>query len=245
MPAFLVERSNFQTISVTPSAYPCIDPPPNVCYQIGYFQVTMDLPKQVNGYVISFQTCCRTNGIVNMEAVAISGTGFIGDGATYACFVPGTAVLGLNGKNSSPQFAVKDTAIVCSNNPIKLDFSANDPDGDSLSYSFCSAYNRGTSTSADGNHIPSDPPYQPIGYTAGFSGTTPIGSSVVINPTTGLITGIAPAPGRYVINVCINEWRKGVKIKVSTAKTLLYGWNHAILQELRYNQVILRVTVIT
>lgn len=210
--SFPASRTRFETISVTPSTYPCIAPPPNVCYQVGYFEISTDLPRQANGYIVSFQTCCRTNGIVNMQSSPIAGTGFVGDGATYACFIPGTTALGPGAINSSPEFLVKDTAIVCANNLFRLDFGATDADGDSLSYSFCSAYNRGSSTSADGNHIPSLPPYQPINYTSSFSGNSPIGLNTSINSKTGLITGIAPASGRYVINVCIDEWRKGVKI---------------------------------
>jgi gliding motility-associated-like protein len=36
-----------------------------------------------------------------------------------------------------------------------------------------------------------------------------LGSGVTINPTTGIISGIAPAAGSFVITVCINEWRNG------------------------------------
>ena len=35
---------------------------------------------------------------------------------------------------------------------------------------------------------------------------------VTINPTTGIISGIAPGAGSYVITVCVNEWRNGTVI---------------------------------
>ncbi len=99
---------------------------------------------------------------------------------------------------------------MCAGNPFVLDFSANDPDvGDSLSYSLCAAYNRGNTTDA-GSTDYSAPPYNPVFYEPGFSGTTPLGPLVTINPITGIISGVAPAiEGRYDVSVCITEWRNG------------------------------------
>jgi hypothetical protein len=36
-----------------------------------------------------------------------------------------------------------------------------------------------------------------------------LGSGVSINPQTGLITGIAPEEGIYVVTVCVREYREG------------------------------------
>lgn len=201
----VVNRTNLQVINLGPQA--CILNPPEVCYQVGYFSFEKDLPKTTTGYVCAFQTCCRTTNIINIIYPPLP-NGNPGEGATYTCNIPGTQTLGSLDSNSSPVFALKDTTLVCSNNPFTLDFSAFDPDGDSLSYSFCAAYDRGISTSAT-NVLPSNPPYATIGYVGGFSGSSPLGPDPVINPKTGIITGIAPPAGSYVVNVCINEWRKG------------------------------------
>lgn len=206
-----VTRTDLRTIQVTPSAYPCIIPPPAVCYQVGYFVVERDLPINEWGYTVSFQTCCRSAGILNMQYLPIPGSPNTGDGATYVGNIPGTKMLTDTGRNSSPEFAVKDTAVVCQNNEFTLDFGAIDSDNDSLSYSFCSAYNRGDATSAT-NITPSTPPYDFILYNSPYSGTQPLGPGVTINPRTGLIQGIAPGVGKYVINVCIIEWRNGIPI---------------------------------
>jgi gliding motility-associated-like protein len=110
--------------------------------------------------------------------------------------------------NSSPQFYLRDTALVCQNRNFILDFSASDPDGDVLTYEFCEAYSGGT----EGSPVvinPPPPPYSIVPYGNGYSAFSPLGPGVTINPTTGIISGIAPGAGSYVITVCVNEWRNG------------------------------------
>ncbi len=202
---------NFLTLT---TVNPCISPPlaNPVCYQVANYQFTQDLPNTVDGYVIMFQTCCRTNGIWNVQTFPLP-TNQLGEGATYMCEIPGTKTLpGSN--NSSAVFALKDTTLVCKKSPFTLDFSATDPDNDSLSYSFCAAYDRGgTSSSADPNY--SSPPFNDVTYTSGFSGSQPLGANVSINPVTGIISGISPdVSGYYTVNVCVTEWRNGQPISI-------------------------------
>lgn len=189
------------------SPNPCITGNTDVCYQVANYVTTQDLSNTANGYIAMYQTCCRTNGIWNVQTFPLS-TGSAGEGATYSCEIPGTNSLP-NGSNSSAVFALKDTTLVCKSSPVRLDFSATDPDGDSLSYSFCAAHDRGgTESSADLNY--SAPPFKEVTYTNGFSGAQPLGPGVTINPITGLISGIAPdVTGYYTVNVCITEWRAG------------------------------------
>jgi gliding motility-associated-like protein len=205
-----IKGGGIQTIAMG-TINPCfvgVNAPP--CYQIGLYEFTQDLPNTAAGYTVMYQTCCRTTGILNMQGTysapgALSPT----DGSTYTCDIPGTNALPA-GINSSPEFAIKDTTLVCRNSPFKLDFSATDADaGDSLSYAFCAAFDRGnTQASADINY--SSPPFNTLTYTGGFNGTEPLGPGVTIDPRSGIISGIAPSiGGRYVVNVCIKEWRNG------------------------------------
>lgn len=207
-----VQRTGFEQITLS-QINPCITNPPLVCYEVGIFTFTRELTNTTGGYIVSFQTCCRTSNIANIIPQTFpSGNGTTtGEGANYTGQIPGIGTLPI-GTNSSPIFGLKDTTLVCQNSPFIIDFSATDTDlGDSLSYSFCAAYDRGqTTNSSDFNYIP--PPFNTITYSNNFSGTQPLGSSVTINPVTGLISGIAPTEGRYVVNVCITEWRNGVAI---------------------------------
>jgi gliding motility-associated-like protein len=189
------------TIQLNTGVIPCLLNPPVVCFQVGTFVGTVDLPKISEGYTLAWIRCCRSDNLSNLSA-------FTGVGATYITHIPGTTALP-TGNNSSPEFLVKDTSLVCQNRSFQLDFGATDSDGDSLSYSFCDAYGGGTSSN------PNPGPaailsLSPLPYASpAFSGTLPLGSAVVINPATGKITGTAPPAGRYVINVCVTEWRNG------------------------------------
>ena len=206
-----VLRSNYTMLKLS-SPLTCIINKPEVCYEVAYFTFTTELPVIPEEYIASYQTCCRSNSILNVQQYAIPGSPLPGEGSTYSCNIPGTNAV-KNGINSSAVFALKDTVLVCSDKRMNLDFSATDADGDSLSYSFCAAYNRGASTDAS-IVSPSPPPYQSVTYQNGYTGESPMGSGIVIDPITGKINGRAPAAGVYVVNVCVAEWRSGVIISV-------------------------------
>lgn len=182
---------------------PCIINPPIVCYQVGFYYLTVTLPDNQMGYWITFQRCCRVDNISNL-GVAVS------VGATYVGSIAGSNTIGdmSANHNSSPEFYVRDTALVCQNRNFTLDFGAFDPDGDTLTYEFCEAYQGGS----EGNPIvtnPAPPPYVVVPYGNGYSAFSPLGAGVTLNPNTGIISGIAPTAGSYVITVCVNEWRNG------------------------------------
>jgi gliding motility-associated-like protein len=221
----IVQRAEFDVVSLK-SPLTCIVNPPEICYQVGYFNFVMDLPKNQYGYTIAYQTCCRSFIILNVQFYNIPGQPTSGEGATYTCTIPGTDILGDKETNSSAVFAVKDTVLVCQDKKIKLDFSAIDPDtenplyNDSLSYSFCNAFNRGAATSS-ADVVPSAPPYDPVTYTGGYGGGFPLGEEVSIDPKTGIITGTVGTAGGYVVSVCVTEWRHGKIISVHRKDFLL------------------------
>ena len=191
---------------------PCLVERIPICYQLATYEFDQELTDIPEGYTIGYQTCCRSYSIVNVDFPPLSPT-LRAEGATYSCQIPGTNVLG-KGVNSSPVFYLKDTTLVCANDRFTLDMSASDPDiVDSLSYALCAAYNRGRTTyGADTSFLP--PPYEVLNYVSPFSGTSPLGVDATIDSKTGIISGIAPDAGAYVINVCVNEWRNGVVIGV-------------------------------
>lgn len=175
-----------------------------VVYELGEFE----LPVSTNGYTISYQRCCRIDVMDN-----IVNPGEVGN--TYTIKIPGTASPVPNAnKNRSPVFPVNDTAVICENNFFSYSFSATDPDGDSLSYSFCTSYIGGTQA-APAPSVATAPPYASVPYVGNFNGSIPLGNKVTINPTTGLISGVAPSiinNGEYAVTVCASEYRNGLYI---------------------------------
>lgn len=189
---------------------PCITNPPSVVYEVGHYNFSVPLPPSTNGYIITFQRCCRIAGINNL-----SGSSNVG--ATYTAEIPGNSPLINAPVNNSAHFTGSDTVIVCGGYPFTYSFAAFDSDGDQLAYSFCNAYIGGGTSSGSGPNSPTpDPPLGPsyfsVPYNFPYNGSSPLGAGVTINNTTGLITGIAPPQGIYVVTVCVNEIRNGIII---------------------------------
>lgn len=180
----------------------CITNAPYLNYRAGFYSFDVDLPNNAEGYTATYQTCCRIDGIMNVPNSV---------GATYIAQIPGLNTLGTGGTDNSPQFA-KGISVVCYNKPFTLDFSAIDSDpGDSLSYFLCGAFNGGGANNANYNS-PAAPFYSTLDYIGGFSGNFPLGFQAQIDQRTGIISGIAPDAGRYVVSVCINVVRNGILI---------------------------------
>ncbi|MET0299333.1 MAG: PKD domain-containing protein, partial [Flavitalea sp.] len=184
---------------------PCILNPSPVCYRLRIYVLTLELPKDVTGYTAVFQRCCRIENLANLSPNN-------NIGSSYTCEIHGTNKLGPGENNSSPSFAVKDTVLICQNRPFQLDFGAYDPDKDSLSYRFIDAFSApGGGGGGILNPVPPDR-ISFVSYAPGFSGTEPLGSKVTINPKTGLIAGVAPIGGDYVLSVLVSEWRRGILV---------------------------------
>ncbi len=195
------DRGSMQRYGAT-DIDPCIVNPPTVCYQIAYYSGTVKLPANTNGYLATFQRCCRRTGLTNISSNAND------VGATYFTRIPGTA--GGFQNNKSPRFDAERGAIVCANNRFRYNFAAVDPDGDSLVYSFSTAYKGGTQ--ADPKPVRSGGPGETVEYNNPFTAAQPLGDKVTIDPQTGLISGIAPRSGLYIVTVSAHEYRNGVLI---------------------------------
>ena len=187
---------------------PCITNPPRICYVVGYYETEVVLPPNESGYTLAAQVVYRIEGISNLVA------NYQNVGATYTTEIPGTAEVISGPQNNSARFYGNDMVIVCSKNSFSYSFEARDADGDELRFSFCNAYQGGFGGFGNNSNPPQPPPYPSVPYSGDFDGTTPLGNKVKIDPATGVITGIAPADGIYVITVCVSELRNGIVIAV-------------------------------
>lgn len=187
-----------------PNNNPCITDPPDVCYRVGYYEFPVDLAGNLEGYFITAQINFRIYSLTNL------GPGYGNVGATYTAEIPGTAQMPDAPANNSARFTGDDLVVVCAGNDMKYSFAATDPDGDQLRYSFCNAYQTTSGGGPGGSNVyPAPPPYLSVPYGNGFDAGTPLGNSVQIDLNTGLITGIAPGSGVYVVTVCVEEIRGG------------------------------------
>jgi len=198
---------------------PCIVPPQTQIYEIGYYRTTIDLPSTTFGYTVAFQRCCRRSGIVNLNNPT-------GQGATYFTTIPGIDDLSSGPQNSSPRFSNRDSVVICHDSYFSFDFSANDANGDQLVYYFSPGYNGGGNAAGSGCNAvlpnpPCAPPYSTLNYLAPFSSSSPMGAGVTVNSNTGIVSGVSPGIGFYVVTVACDEYRNGVKFNTHYKEFLI------------------------
>lgn len=183
----------------------CVNNPPPTCINRIRFKFVKQLPSSALPYTLLMQRCCRNETINN---ILIPGT----TGATYYCTIPPNIC------NNSANFNNLPPQIICVNNPFVYDHSATDPDGDSLSYEFCDAMKGGDPNDPKPVITNSQiPAISSVNYKTPYSSSQPMAGNplVTINPLTGMITGTPNIQGRFVVNVCVNEWRNGVIINTT------------------------------
>ena len=200
----VLDRVHSKMISLT-SPSPCIVHPSPVCYWIREFTVIEELPRDPSGYMVIFQRCCRIDGIKNILPS-------VNAGASYFCQIQGTNSIGATGVNSNPDFGIKDTVLICQGKRFKIDYSATDTDGDSLTYEFAPGYLGGGTNNAVVTNPGPPSSWVALTYRSGYNGLQPMGPNVTIDRKTGVISGTAPPGGDYVVCVMVNEWRAGLLV---------------------------------
>jgi gliding motility-associated-like protein len=183
---------------------PCVVPPSGICVERAIYTTVLNLPPAVGGYSLVYQRCCRGPNITNI--INPENTGF-----TLVGKIPGVA----NGHfvNSSPRFNNYPPLVLCNNEDLIFDHSATDPDGDELVYEMITP-NSGATDFNPAPNPPPAPPYFPINWAGGFNAPQPLGpgSSLSINPQTGLLIADPELIGLFVVGVRVKEFRNGVQI---------------------------------
>ncbi|MDZ7845716.1 MAG: PKD domain-containing protein [Owenweeksia sp.] len=193
-------RVDLLTVVNLPLAAPnnCTTLPNNVATEKGLYIDTVNLPPIQGGYVISHQRCCRNNTITNINNSTSNW------GTTYTTSIPS-----MDNCNSSAKFIDDPPVVLCLNQRVDLDLSAQDSDGDSLYYELCSMLNGGSNT--HGNVMPdpaAPPPYMNVPFINGYSISNPITSrpSFSINGSTGILSGRPTQVGQFVFAICVSEY---------------------------------------
>jgi|GEM_PF-946288 len=184
----------------------CLNTLPNVCIEKGVYVTVLNLQPNNAGYYISYQRCCRNGEILNILNPDITGN-------TYTIGIP--AVLE-DCANSSPVFNSIPPIVICADAPLIFDHSASDIEGDSLVYSLCNPL-AGADDINPAPPIVNEMPYPLVQYENGYSAQNPLGglNSMSIDPATGVLTAFPPNVGRYVIGICVTEYRNGEILSVN------------------------------
>lgn len=197
---------------------PCVIPPANICTELATYTVVVNLPPIPGGYYVSYQRCCRGPNITNLNNPDDTGI-------TLMTHVPGSDTG--NQINSSPRFNNYPPLLLCNNEDLVFDHSATDPDGDQLIYSLVTPSAGGSSFNPAPNPPPA-PPYAPVIWAgAGFSAAQPLGpgSSITIDPNTGLLTASPNLTGLFVVAIEVQEWRNGVLLNRTVRDFLFRVFN--------------------
>ena len=194
-------------IDPTADSNPCLIIPGNVCVQEGVYSFDVSLPiDSVESYHLVYQRCCRNTTITNIQNPGDAGS-------TYTVEITSKSQLECN---SSPIFNNFPPIVICVNEPMVIDHSAFDADGDQLVYEFCSPLLGGSNTNVAPNPDGA-PPHNEVQFVLpNYSALNPLGvnTNVNINVGTGFITGTPLVEGQFVVGVCVKEFRDGELLSV-------------------------------
>ena len=193
---------------------PCLVINDPICQEIGVYTFEEELPVSTEPYTLVYQRCCRNESILNLlNPRQIGATYFIqiSPEAQQRC-------------NSSPKFNIDPPIAICINEVFQIDLGATDQDGDSLAYKFCDPKlgggtdggSQGTVTDTyfdDISPLEESPfPYTSVPWVLpryGLSNQLGVGSTLAVDPVTGLLSGVPIYPGTHVLGVCVEEWSRG------------------------------------
>lgn len=184
---------------------PCMEDPPDLCVVGMTYRDTIDLDVPEGGLLLINQRCCRTPDALNIVNPSTIGS-------TYMATIPDSSVAPCN---SSPKFNQVPPIALCTGIYLDLDYSATDPDGDSLVYSMCAPYRGGAAVQGSpAPATPSPPPFGVVPWDPGFNESyqVPSAPTFQVDSVTGIITGRPNQVGTYVFAVRVEEYRNGVLI---------------------------------
>ncbi len=202
------------TINVPPDSTgnPCVSAPPGLCTEYADYLDSIVLPPVPGGYVITHQRCCRNNSIDN-----VVNPGSIGN--TYTVSIPSNDTT----CNSSAEFVGVAPIVICMGKELNMPLRIKETDGDSLYIELCRILEGGASGGGGGGcnttipNPPCPPPYVNVTFGPSYSYLTPVPSSPIfaVHPQTGTITGTPNALGKYVLGICVTEYRKGIPLSTT------------------------------
>ncbi|MDF1697373.1 MAG: gliding motility-associated C-terminal domain-containing protein [Saprospiraceae bacterium] len=173
-----------------------------VCVHETSYKEIVRLPYNPDGYILSYQRCCRNASLENVLEPLITG-------GTWTVELSDEAQLQ---NNSSPSFVKWPDIYICANEDLNFDHSATDIDGDSLVYKLCTPFLGAIDTMPIPVSAPA-PPYIEVPWKFPYGLNDMLGGTpLTIDSETGLLTGNPNLVGQFLVGICVEEYRDGVKI---------------------------------
>ena len=182
----------------------------SVCVHTTVYKSVVTLNPRVGGYHFVYQRCCRNTTISNIVNPTEAG-------ATYDILLTEAAM----GKcNSSPVVNSWPPVYVCANQELNVNSAATDVNNDSIAYKLCAPLVGGTLQRPQ-PIPPTAPPFQPIiwlGPTYSLANVLGGNNPLTIDVNTGIMKGVPPVLGQFVVAVCVEEYDRSTKNLLSVVR---------------------------
>lgn len=215
-----LDAPTIEEIDLTNSGHPCPEDI-NLCIEKGEYKFSVQLPLTNADYTFTYQRCCRNPSISNIwmpTEVGITFTIAISEAAQFLY-------------NDSPVFGTLANPIACVFEPLSIDLSATDADGDELRYFFSAPLAGGGlggtgqygGSATDLNGVAPDPdappPYtETISFVEpNYTFQAPMGGDpvITIDPLTGIISGTPNIIGLFEIGISVEEYSNGTLLSTN------------------------------
>jgi gliding motility-associated-like protein len=201
------------------------NPDPPLLDFASYRYSNVSLPPNGRGYRIVYQRCCRSADALNL---ASNFDGF-SQGSTYEIIIDPSSLSECDQPDPLPELKFEELPPTqwCANATVIVDQSVNADIltfADSVVYALCAPYEGGSGSNciipdpfSTGNCNDFDAQcsepclYSQVNYSLGYNQNQPMGagSSVNINPQTGLLSVTPNNIGIYVVAICATAWKDG------------------------------------
>ncbi|MCF8318235.1 MAG: gliding motility-associated C-terminal domain-containing protein [Haliscomenobacter sp.] len=182
----------------------------SVCVHTTVYRSVITLNPRVGGYHFVYQRCCRNTTISNIVNPTEAG-------ATYDILLTEAA---MQKCNSSPVVNSWPPVYVCANQELNVNSAATDVNNDSIAYKLCAPLVGGTLQRPQ-PIPPTAPPFQPIiwlGPTYSLSNVLGGNNPLTIDVNTGIMKGVPPVLGQFVVAVCFEEYDRFTKNLLSVVR---------------------------
>lgn len=182
----------------------------SVCVHTTVYRTVITLNPRVGGYHFVYQRCCRNTTISNIVNPTEAG-------ATYDILLTEVA---MQKCNSSPVVNRWPPVYVCANQELNVNSAATDVNNDSIAYKLCAPLVGGTLQRPQ-PIPPTAPPFQPIiwlGPTYSLANVLGGNNPLTIDVNTGIMKGVPPVLGQFVVAVCVEEYDRFTKNLLSVVR---------------------------